>query len=52
MYVVDDGGSHHLAAAKYIAARIQAPVPLVAPLHYYSFDEAAMALLRLPTSTW
>ncbi|WP_458038568.1 hypothetical protein [Massilia alkalitolerans] len=22
-------------------------MPLVAPLHYYSFDEAAMALLRL-----
>jgi hypothetical protein len=46
MYVVNDGGSHHLAAAKYIAARIEAPVPLIAPLRYYSFDEAAVALLR------
>lgn len=46
MYVVNDGGSHHLAAAKYIAARIQAPVPLVAPLRYYSIDDAAVALLR------
>jgi hypothetical protein len=46
MYVVNSGGSHHLAAAKYIAARIQAPVPLVAPLRYYSFDEAAVGLLR------
>jgi hypothetical protein len=46
MYVVNDGGSHHLAAAKYIAARIGAPVPLRAPLHYYSIDPNAVALLR------
>lgn len=46
MYVVNDGGSHHLAAAKYIAARIDAPVTLRAPLHYYSIDPDAAALLR------
>ena len=46
MYVVNDGGSHHLAAAKYIAARIDAPVTLRAPLHYYSIDPNAVALLR------
>lgn len=46
MYVVNDGGSHHLAAAKYIAARIGAPVPLRAPLHYYSIDPNAVAQLR------
>jgi len=46
MFVVNDGGSHHLAAAKYIAARIGAPVPLRAPLHYYSIDPNAVALVR------
>jgi hypothetical protein len=46
MFVVNDGGSHHLAAAKYIAGRIGAPVPLRAPLHYYSIDPNALALLR------
>lgn len=46
MYVVNDGGSHHLAAAKYIAARIGAAVPLRASLHYYSIDPDAVALLR------
>lgn len=46
MFVVNDGGSHHLAAAKYIAARIQAPVTLSAPLHYHSLDANAVAALR------
>lgn len=46
MFVVNSGGSHHLAAAKYIAARINAPVTLRAPLHYYSIDPDAVALLR------
>ncbi|MFC5511147.1 DUF6685 family protein [Massilia jejuensis] len=46
MYLVNDGGSHHLAAAKYIAARIQAPVELMAPLHYHSIDPDAVAALR------
>lgn len=46
MYLVNDGGSHHLAAAKYIAARIQAPVELSAPLHYHALDADAVAALR------
>mgnify|MGYP000197401472 CR=1 FL=1 len=46
MFLVNDGGSHHLAAAKYIAARIQAPVELSAPLHYHSIDPDAVAALR------
>lgn len=46
MFVVNDGGSHHLAAAKYIAGRIGAPVPLRASLHYYSIDPNAVTLLR------
>lgn len=46
MFVLNDGGSHHLAAAKYIAARIQEPVELSAPLHYYAFDPDAIAALR------
>lgn len=46
MFVVNDGGSHHLAAAKYIAARIKEPVELTAPLHYHSLDRDAVAELR------
>jgi hypothetical protein len=46
MYLVNDGGSHHLAAAKYIAARIHAPVELSAPLHYHAIDADAVAALR------
>lgn len=46
MFLNNDGGSHHLAAAKYIAARIQAPVELSAPLHYYSINADAVAALR------
>ena len=46
MFVLNDGGSHHLAAAKYIAARINEPVALSAPLHYYAFDPDAVAALR------
>ena len=46
MFVVNDGGSHHLSAAKFIAARIQAPVELSAPLHYYSINADAVAALR------
>jgi len=46
VFVLNDGGSHHLAAAKYIAARIQQPVALSAPLHYYAFDPEAVAALQ------
>jgi len=46
MFVVNDGGSHHLAAAKYIAARIEERVELSAPLHYYAIDPDAVAALR------
>jgi len=46
MYLVNDGGSHHLAAAKYIAARIGTPVAMTAPLVYYKVDAGAVAALR------
>jgi hypothetical protein len=46
MYLVNDGGSHHLAAAKYIAARTGASVAIAAPLHYYKVDVDAVAALR------
>jgi hypothetical protein len=46
LYVVNAGGSPHLAAAKYIAARIRMAVPLRAPLHYYWIDSNAVVLLR------
>lgn len=46
MFLVNDGGSHHLAAAKYIAGRIGVTVVLRVPLHYYSIHPSAVALLR------
>ncbi|MGX9221914.1 DUF6685 family protein (plasmid) [Massilia varians] len=52
MYLANDGGSHHLAAAKYIAARIDAKVPLYARLHYYAVDRHAVGLLRSTYDTY
>lgn len=46
MFVINDGGSHHLSAAKYVATRIQQPVEMSAPLHYYALDAHAVAALR------
>jgi len=46
LFLMNSGGSHHLAAAKYIAARLGVPVPLTAKLHTYSLDTAAVASLR------
>lgn len=46
LFVVNDGGSHHLAAAKYIAAQIGVPVSLHAPVHCYWIDPTAVARLR------
>lgn len=46
VFLVNSGGSHHLAAAKYIAGRLGVCVPLKAALHSYSLNAAALASLR------
>lgn len=44
-FLMNDGGSHHFAAARYIAARIQHPVPLQGKLHAYSINPLALSSL-------
>lgn len=39
-------GSHHFAAARYVAARLQRNRPIVAPLRAYGIDEEAVNALR------
>lgn len=46
VFLVNSGGSHHLAAAKYIARRLGVRVPLKAALHSYALNAAALASLR------
>ncbi|NRR32206.1 hypothetical protein HSX11_18685 [Oxalobacteraceae bacterium] len=46
LFLMNSGGSHHFAAAKYIAARLDEPVPLTGPLHAYSLNPTAIASLR------
>jgi len=45
LFLMNDGGSHHCAAAKYIAARLPASVPLKGKLRSYSLNAAAIASL-------
>jgi hypothetical protein len=45
-FLINSGGSHHFAAAKYIAARLNEPVPLRGTLHTYSLNAVAIASLR------
>lgn len=45
LFLMNDGGSHHLAAAKYIAARLGMPVKLYGSLRTYSLNECAVAAL-------
>lgn len=46
LFLANSGGSHHVAAAKYIATRLQEKVPLFGKLIEYSFDQFAVATLR------
>jgi hypothetical protein len=46
LFLMNNGGSHHLAAAKYIAARLGERVPLYAKLHSYVLNGRAVASLR------
>lgn len=40
--LMNDGGSHHFAAARYVAARIQRNTPITGPLRVYEIDEFAL----------
>lgn len=40
--LVNDGGSHHFAAARYVAARIQRNTPITGALRVYEIDEFAL----------
>lgn len=47
LWLVNAGGSHHTAAAKYIATRLGKPVPLTGKLYTYSLNaQAVESLLR------
>lgn len=46
VFLINNGGSHHFAAARYIAARIERQVPLCGALHTYSIDPIAVDSLQ------
>lgn len=46
LWLMNDGGSHHTAAAKFLSARLGQPVPLVGKLYTYSLNTLAVASLR------
>ncbi|MBT2374408.1 hypothetical protein J7E41_20510 [Pseudomonas fluorescens] len=46
VFLMNSGGSHHFAAAKYIATRIGAKVPLKGKYHVHGINQAALASLR------
>lgn len=46
VFLMNTGGSHHFAAAKYIAARLPAKVALKGDLHTYSLNSSTIASLR------
>jgi hypothetical protein len=46
LFLMNSGGSHHFAAAKYIAARLSEPVALRGRLKTYSLNATAIAAIR------
>lgn len=46
VFLINGGGSHHFAAAKYIAARLQKAVTLRGKLYNYSLNASAIDSLR------
>lgn len=46
VFLMNSGGSHHFAAAKYIASRLRQPVKLRGRLDVYSLSSRAVASLR------
>jgi hypothetical protein len=45
VFLMNSGGSHHFAAARYIASRIAQQVPLKGKLRTYSINDAAVGIL-------
>lgn len=46
VFLMNSGGSHHFAAAKYIAARLEQPVELTGTYKIYGLSEQAITELR------
>ncbi len=46
VFLINSGGSHHFAAARYIAARIGTPVPLRGTLRTYAINPLPVVSLR------
>lgn len=46
LFLMNSGGSHHFAAARYIAVRLEESVPLTGPLQAYSLSPIAIRSLR------
>lgn len=46
VFLINSGGSHHFAAARYIASRLKMRVPLRGNLHTYSINAMAVASLQ------
>lgn len=46
VFLINSGGSHHFAAAKYIAKRIGVSVPLTGRYKVYGINQVALASLR------
>jgi len=46
VFLMNDGGSHHFSAARYISSRLHVPVPLRARLYIYEVNENAVAGLK------
>jgi hypothetical protein len=46
VFLINSGGSHHFAAARYIASRLGVPVPLRGQLHTYVINELAVSSLQ------
>lgn len=42
LYLINDGGSHHFSAARFIAGKLDVPVPLTSTLHTFSFNEQSV----------
>lgn len=46
VFLMNAGGSHHFSAARYIAGRLNHPVPLRGKLYTYGINQKAVASLR------
>lgn len=52
LFLVNSDGSHHFAAARYIAARLGRAVPMTGALHSYHIQPEAVARLRRDYATY